>query len=90
MKSIKLKNLIDESTLRTINEAETGLYVYASTPRDFQRLVKWLDSSNYYAEVNNRDYYAFFPESPSSYDALEGELNSEFNRYNISVRYESV
>lgn len=79
-----------ESTLRTINEAETGLYVYASTPRDFQRLVKWLNSSNYFGEVNNRDYYVFFPESPSSYDTLEMELDTHFNKHNISVRYESV
>jgi hypothetical protein len=74
-----------------LNEAkESGLYVYVSTDKDFEKLEDWLESSDYYAETNAREKYLFFPEEKRNYDSLEKELDKEFNKVKISVRFEGV
>jgi len=67
---------------------EYGLYVYPTTRADFEKLEKWLKNSDYYAEVDNNLGYIFFPEEKENYDSLETELDNEFNKANISARFE--
>ena len=72
----------------TERKGQTGLYVYPTTSADFKKLQKWLDDSDYYAEVDSARGYAFFPEEKDMYDSLEAELDDEFNKARISVRFE--
>jgi hypothetical protein len=89
MKNIKtLNEFIDENIIN--EKQETGLYVYPSTQTDFKKLEKWLDTSDYYGEVDNRKGFVFFPEEGVNYDSLETELDKEFNKAKISVRFEGV
>ena len=69
---------------------ETGLYAYPTTAADFKKLEKWLEDSDYYAEVDSNRGYVFFPEEKRKYDALEAELDDEFNKARISARFEAA
>jgi len=73
-----------------INERKgnEGLYVYPSTSADFKKLEKWIKNSDYYADVDSRRGYAFFPEDIENYDSLEIELEKEFSKSGISARFE--
>lgn len=84
------KNVVKESIIGEpiAEKAEMGLYVYPSTQADFKKLEKWLDSSDYYGEVNDRMGFVFFPEEKRNYDELEMELDKEFIKAKISARFE--
>lgn len=80
----------NESTVSNslVEKAETGLYVYPSSQADFKKLEKWLDASDYYGEVDDRESFIFFPEEKKNYDELEMELDKEFTKAKISARFE--
>jgi hypothetical protein len=87
MKNIKsLNEFINESIIS--EKKEYGLYVYPTTQADFKKLEKWLNDSDYYAEVDSNRGYVFFPEEKENYDSLETELDKEFNKAKISARFE--
>jgi hypothetical protein len=83
----RIKNGVISESL-TEKRGETGLYVYPTTSADFKKLERWLGDSDYYAEVDSKRGYAFFPEEKENYDSLEAELDKEFNAAKISVRFE--
>lgn len=83
------KNRVSSNDAKIINEKkEYGLYVYPTTQADFKKLEKWLNDSDYYAEVDSNRGYVFFPEEKENYDSLETELDKEFNKSKISARFE--
>lgn len=91
MKNLKTINeFLNESTVSNslVEKAETGLYVYPSSQADFKKLEKWLDASDYYGEVDDRESFIFFPEEKKNYDELEMELDKEFTKAKISARFE--
>ena len=70
---------------------ESGLNVYPSTPDDLRELLRWLPTSDFYAEDlkdGDGSTYLFFPEEESLLDALEMALQKEFDMADISVRFE--
>lgn len=87
MKAIKLVECIVRKHL-ALNESKSGLYVYPSNPKDFDRIGKIIDRSDFYAEPDGDAY--FFDEADSTLDALEAELDKLFNKYGVSVRYEAA
>ena len=91
MKKSELKQLILEVKQELLTESkDTGLYVIASSPQDNKRIQKWIDKSPYYAEYDARENYWLFDEDENSYDNLEKELDKEFNKNNISARFEAI
>ena len=77
---VKLEWIIKES----LNE--NGLLVLPSTTKDYHKLVKWLKTSDYDADINTTEKYIFFQEE--NVDSLEKELDKEFIKHDISVTYE--
>ncbi len=84
-----LKEIIREE-IKKINERnDQGLIVYPSTRQDKDKIQKWVDTSDYYAEWDREGYF-MFPEKPSMYDELERELEKEFNKLKINARFEGI
>jgi len=67
---------------------EAGLIVYPSSAADKIGIETFLNQSDYYGEWDEKFKYFFFPESKDMYDNLESELDKEFSRRNINVRFE--
>jgi hypothetical protein len=86
----ELKEIIREE-IKKMNEdrPENGLMVYPSTRQDKAKIEKWLDSSDYYAEWDNKGYF-WFPEKKVLYNQLENELGKIFNKLKINVRFDGV
>jgi len=90
MKKSELKAIIKEEIQKLNEERDTGLYVIASSPQDNKKIQRWMDKSDYSAEYDARENYWVFYEDESTYDALETELTKEFNKHNISARFEGM
>ena len=69
-------------------EEPSGLYVIPSTPEDYEKISTWLPKSDFYAEDYPAENYFFFAEEFSFIDNLEHLLQEEFNKNNISARFE--
>jgi hypothetical protein len=86
------KETLKEIVRRVIHEHkkrlnESTLIVKPSTTQDLIKLKKWFDDSYYYAEYNSE--FRTFSLEEEHLDALEKELDKEFNKAGISVSYES-
>ena len=72
------------------NAEPKGLMVFGSTQIDNQKIGEYVESSPYHAEWNVKGGYWLFPEEEETYDALEKELESEFDMRGISARIEGI
>lgn len=70
-------------------KGRSGLIVTGLTPDDSEKLKKFAEESDYYAEHNIIENYFFFPEEESLLDNLEGYLNNEFNNLGINAKFEA-
>lgn len=86
----QLKEIIREELFKLKERKETGLYVTPKTERDRQQIEKWLETSDYHAEWNQRDGYWLFPEEKDMYDELEMELDKAFGKKGINARFEGI
>lgn len=82
----------EEITESILTEKETGLLVYADSAKDHEKLRRLVSNQSFpfYGEEDSTESYFFFEEEPSGYDQLERDLEKEFRKNSIDVRYESV
>ena len=72
----------------TMEHGESGLIVTALSKEDSEKLKRFVETSDYYADHNIVENYFFFPEEADTIDTLETELSVKFNEACINAKFE--
>lgn len=87
---IKLKKAIIKNYQLITEQSNDGLMVIGKTPADDKKIGKFAIKGKYHAEFIKDGRFWIFPEKQENYDALELELEKQFTRLGIDVRFEGM
>ncbi len=84
--------LDDEDEDYLLNESlkleTSGLIIRPETENDAEKLRVWGEDSDFFFEEDVVEKFFFFPEEPGTFDALQKDLEQQFEVFDINVRIE--